>query len=130
MSFEKLELEFSSGIPVYKQIVHFISIQIDEGRWVMGDQLPTIRELAKGLGINPNTVAKAFRELELTGVIDGKCGKGSFVAEGRKIKLSDEKKNELMTEMEKRFVSEVRGYGLSPQEVLEFLMKRKDKWAR
>ena len=70
MSLEMFEIEFNSGIPVYRQIINAILTSISSGSMGLGDQLPTIRSLAQQLNINPNTVAKAYRELELTGIIE------------------------------------------------------------
>ncbi len=73
-------IEFDSGIPVYKQIIHRISGAVAQGALREGDRLPTIRALHEALNINPNTVAKAYRELELKGMISAERGSGCFVA--------------------------------------------------
>ena len=71
----------SSGVPVYLQLVEQVKHAIDVGALRHGDQLPAIRRVAEDLVINPNTVAKAYRELEHDGVIELRQGAGAFVSE-------------------------------------------------
>src|SRR3954470_24460950 len=73
-------LEFHSGIPVYRQIIHHVQAAVAAGRLEEGDQLPTIRALHEKLNVNPNTVAKAYRELAHLGVITAEQGSGCYVA--------------------------------------------------
>lgn len=76
-----LNIDSQSGTPIYLQIIEQIQHAISMGVFRPGDLLPTIRELALQLKVNPNTVAKAFRELEREGLIVTRVGKGSFVSE-------------------------------------------------
>ncbi|HEX4170600.1 MAG TPA: GntR family transcriptional regulator [Bryobacteraceae bacterium] len=76
-----LRLNHASGIPLYLQLMEQIKHAIEMGALEPGDQLPTIRSLAEELVMNPNTVARAYRELEHEGVIELKHGLGAFVAE-------------------------------------------------
>ena len=71
----------SSGVPVYLQLIEQVRHAIDVGALRPGDQLPGIRRVAEDLVINPNTVAKAYRDLEQSGVIDLRHGAGAFVAD-------------------------------------------------
>jgi GntR family transcriptional regulator len=72
----------SSGVPIYLQLMEQVKHAIDTGALRQGDQLPGIRSLAEELVINPNTVAKAYRELEHEGVIELRHGSGAFVTAG------------------------------------------------
>ena len=72
----------SSGVPVYLQLMEQVKHAVDTGALRSGDQLPGIRSLAEELVINPNTVAKAYRELEHEGVIELRHGSGAFVTAG------------------------------------------------
>jgi GntR family transcriptional regulator len=72
----------SSGVPLYLQLMEQVKHAIETGALRPGEQLPTIRAVAEELVINPNTVARAYRELEATGVIDVRHGTGAFVGEG------------------------------------------------
>ena len=71
----------ASGVPVYLQLIEQVTHAIDIGALRPGDQLPAIRRVAEDLVINPNTVAKAYRELEHEGVIELRQGSGAFVSE-------------------------------------------------
>ena len=75
------EVEYNSGIPVYRQIINQVCGAVAADGFKPGDQLPTIRALSEQLNVNPNTVAKAYRELELKGVIISERGSGSFINE-------------------------------------------------
>ncbi len=70
-----------SGVPIYKQLVHQIEKGVAGKLLKPGDRLPTVRELALELTINPNTVARAYRELETMGIISSVQGRGTFIAE-------------------------------------------------
>ena len=74
-------LETRSGVPTYKQIVQQVTQAVRLGILQPGDQLPTVKEVVASLAINPNTVLRAYRELDIEGVTEGKRGVGTFVAE-------------------------------------------------
>ncbi len=76
-----LRINFSSGVPIYLQLMEQIKHAVDTGAIRGGEQLPTIRKIAEELTMNPNTVAKAYRELEREGIIDVRHGSGAYVAE-------------------------------------------------
>ena len=73
------QVEYNSGIPAYRQIINQACAAVAAGTFKPGDQLPTIRALSERLNVNPNTVAKAYRELELKGIIVSERGSGSFI---------------------------------------------------
>ena len=75
-------LDSASGIPAYLQIVQQVRQAISLGMLRAGDQLPTVKEAVAVLAINPNTVLKAYRELEHAGVVEARRGQGTFVAVG------------------------------------------------
>ena len=75
----RFSIDASSSIPVYQQVIQAIKLEILFGRLKNGDQLPSIRELAKLLKLNPNTVAKAYYTLEEEGYIESKRGSGNWV---------------------------------------------------
>jgi len=76
-------LDLQSGLPVYRQIIDQVHAARASGAVRPGDRLPTVRQLAADLAINPNTVARAYRELELTGALTTHQGTGTFIAEGK-----------------------------------------------
>ena len=75
----RLNIDFSSPLPIYQQVIRLIKMEILSGRLKDGDRLPPIRELAKILKLNPNTVAKAYYTLEAEGIIESKRGSGNWV---------------------------------------------------
>ena len=119
-------LEFHSGIPVYKQIVHRVEAEIAEGRLADGDQLPTIRALHQKLDVNPNTVARAYRELAHLGLISTEHGSGCFVAPRSEIPtLSARQKQAMLAELSSRFAAEARSHGIPLEELIHHINQRK-----
>jgi GntR family transcriptional regulator len=76
----QFHLDQRSGLPMYLQIVQQVKEALRLGLLDVGDQLPTVREVVAELAINPNTVAKAYRELEREGLVDARQGRGTFVS--------------------------------------------------
>jgi GntR family transcriptional regulator len=75
------QLDPHSGVPVYRQIIDQVQAGLASGKLSRGDQLPTVRQVAVDLEINPNTVLRAYRELEIRGVLDTQQGTGTFIAD-------------------------------------------------
>lgn len=75
----RFQLDGSSGVPPYLQLVHQVRQSLLLGYLRTGDQLPTVKELAEDLAINPNTVVKAYRQLEHEGLTGGRPGQGTFI---------------------------------------------------
>jgi GntR family transcriptional regulator len=120
-------LEFHSGIPVYKQIMHHVQAAVAAGRLADGDQLPTIRALHEKLGVNPNTVAKAYRELQHLGVITAEQGSGCYIAPAPPTKapvLSSKQKKAKLQDLCTRFAAEARGHGISFNELVAQLQRQ------
>src|SRR5438132_4866677 len=79
----RFALDLSSGVPVYRQIIDQVRSAMALGSLTAGDQLPTVRQLAVDLAINPNTVMRAYRELELGGLLETHQGTGTFITQKR-----------------------------------------------
>lgn len=75
-----LRINFSSGVPIYLQLMEQIKHAVETGAIRVGEQLPTIRSIAEELTMNPNTAARAYRDLEREGVVEVRHGAGVFVA--------------------------------------------------
>src|ERR1700691_2860080 len=75
------QLDAHSGVPVYRQMIDQVQGALAAGRLKAGDQLPTIRQVAVDLAINPNTVTRAYREMEIRGLLETQQGTGPFIAE-------------------------------------------------
>jgi len=120
------KIELHSGIPAYKQIANRLTSAMADGTLENGDRLPTIRELNEHLGVNPNTVAKAYRELSLKGLIDGQRGAGSFVKLDDPVAtLPERKRKAMLTELYQRMLTEARSHGLGEEQILAFIQQRK-----
>ena len=78
----QLRISDRDGVPIYAQLVRQVKLLVASGRLRPGEQLPPVRKLAEQLLINPNTVARAYRELETEGIVSSRQGSGVFVAEG------------------------------------------------
>lgn len=117
-----IRVEYHSGIPVYRQIINAITSAVATGEVISGDPLPTIRSLAEKLKVNPNTVAKAYRELELTGVV-ASAGRNGTVVKGHKKTLprpSRAEKRIKLEEIYSRAIAEARAHGIPVRDVARF----------
>lgn len=120
------KIELHSGIPVYKQITNRLASAMWDGTLKHGDRLPTIRELNEFLGVNPNTVAKAYRELAVMGLIEGQRGFGSYVKLDDPVAtLPKQEKNAKLKELYQRMLAEARSLGLDEEQILAFIQQRK-----
>ncbi len=120
---EQWQVEYNSGLPVYRQISNQVCAAVAAGAFKPGDQLPTIRALHERLKVNPNTVAKAYRELELKGIIESERGSGSFIKAQPPAPRPREKKARLKT-IYHRLLAEAAGSGLTESELLSYLKER------
>jgi len=105
-------LDGHSGVPVYRQLIDQVQAAISRGALQPGDQLPTVRHVAVNLTINPNTVLRAYREMEIRGVLDTQQGTGTFIAE-RQVEPSAEERSRQLTQLVGEFVSRAGAAGLT-----------------
>jgi GntR family transcriptional regulator len=91
----RFHLDLHSGMPVYRQIIDQVRGGIASGALIAGDQLPTVRQLAVDLAINPNTVVRAYRELELGGLLETHQGTGTFISTQKMNRADDERDRQL-----------------------------------
>src|SRR5436309_7356211 len=96
-SFE-FQLDGSSGVPVYRQLIDQVLTAIASGKLAAGDQLPTVRQVAVDLAINPNTVMRAYRELEIRGILSTQQGTGTFITE-QKVKAGEAQRRRRLSQM-------------------------------
>ncbi|GHU60987.1 putative HTH-type transcriptional regulator YhcF [Spirochaetia bacterium] len=112
-------LDNGSGVPVYRQIINQIENAVVSGRMAVGDRLPTIRSLAVGLKINPNTIAKAYNELEIRGIVQTQVGSGTYIAD-KKPDVADARQKKLR-EAAERFLQEAGELGAGREELIKLL---------
>ena len=109
----EFHLEARSGVPTYLQLVQQVRQAVRLGILRPGDQLPTVKEVVGSLAINPNTVLRAYRELDLEGLVEGRRGVGTFIADDVAPLPPDDVKR-LRNELE-RWVSRARAAGLDDE---------------
>lgn len=116
----KIELNNVSGVPYYRQIVNGIMYGIINGLLKPGDKLPTVRELAVNLQINLNTIIKAYKELEIRGVLNTQQGTGTFISR-KKMKVDNAEKARLLHSKCIYFIDEITSLGIDSKEALDML---------
>jgi GntR family transcriptional regulator len=112
--------DMASGVPVYRQIIDQILGGIAAGSLAPGDQLPTVRQLAVDLAINPNTVVRAYRELEIRGVLSTQQGVGTFVT-AVPVQPDDAERQRRLDQLVGEFVARAGGAGFSAEALTERL---------
>ena len=116
----RLQLDLRTGVPVYRQMIAQIKYYVASGALKPGDQLPSIRELAQALAINPTTVVRVFSELEHEGVIEMRHGKGAFIAtNGRRVSATE--RDRLVRQLARHLAVEAKQIGASASEVLKVM---------
>jgi GntR family transcriptional regulator len=121
----KFSIDYKSGVPFYRQIIEQIKFGIANRELGSGDRLPTVRQLAVDLSINPNTVVRAYRELEIEGVLDTQQGSGTFVGSA-KPEIDRLEKQRMLDQIVTELMARASSYGLTLDDVLEGLRQRKE----
>jgi len=116
----RFQLDLRSGVPVYRQIMDQVLAGIASGRLASGDQLPTVRQLAVDLQINPNTVIRAYRELEIRGFLDTHQGSGTFIGTQR-VEQNGEERQRKLDGIVSDLVARAGAEGFTAQQLLERL---------
>lgn len=116
-------LQPASGLPFYRQIIDQVLLAVADGRLSPGTQLPTVRQLAVDLSVNLNTVAKAYREMEIRGIVETQQGTGTFVAARRSRASADDRRRALEKLLEE-LLARAAASGFSTHEVAEALRQR------
>jgi len=111
-------LDMQSGVPVYRQIIDQVMGWMATGALQPGDQLPTVRQVAVDLAINPNTVQRAYREMEIRGVLETQQGSGTFISH-QKVKLDEVERRRRLSQLAGEFVARAGEAGFTVQELLE-----------
>lgn len=120
----QFRLNSSSGVPVYRQLIDQIQAGIATGALAPGAQLPTVRQVAVDLAINPNTVMRAYRELEIRGVLDTQQGTGTFIASPPAQSPEDERTRRLH-QLVDEFMARAGEGGFTLEEILQELKQRR-----
>jgi GntR family transcriptional regulator len=113
-------LDEHSGVPVYRQLIDQVQAAVASGALVAGDQLPTVRQVAVDLAINPNTVLRAYREMEIRGLLDSQQGTGTFIAD-RKVEFSKDERERMLGQLVGEFVSRAGAAGFTLRQLMKAL---------
>ena len=116
----RFAIDLHSGVPVYRQLIDQVRSGIASGSLSDGDQLPTVRQLAVDLAINPNTVMRAYRELELGGLIETHQGTGTFIA-NKKLEKNSAERDRQLGQMAQEFAARAGAAGFSLEDLIDRL---------
>ncbi|MCH9654609.1 MAG: GntR family transcriptional regulator [Planctomycetes bacterium] len=123
----QIQLSEADGTPYYQQVTNQIKFLVASGRLEPHEQLPSVRGLAQQLTITPNTVARAYRELEAEGVVISKRGAGVFISNGVS-PLSNKEKRRILNERMDALLTESRQLGVDEATLLKLLRQRSQKF--
>ncbi|AQP98182.1 GntR family transcriptional regulator [Bacillus velezensis] len=112
-----MENEFQSSKPIYLQIADRVYYRLIRSELSPGDKLPSVREMAVQMKVNPNTIQRTYSEMERLGIVETRRGQGTFIAE--RSDLIAELKDRLTKDVFKRFIQEMAELGLSPEEMID-----------
>lgn len=125
-----IRLDMKSGVPVYRQIMDQIRGAIASGALQAGDQLPTVRQLAVDLSVNPNTVVRAYRELEIRDVLSTQQGIGTFIS-SKPVAPDEAERQRRLTQFVGELMARAGAAGFTAEEVakrfLEFISEQRRK---
>ena|ERR1700743_1330918 len=116
-------LDVHSGVPLYRQLIDQVQGAIATGLLVSGDQLPTVRQVAVDLEINPNTVMRAYREMEIRGTVDTQQGTGTFIAE-QTTERNDHERARGLEQLVEEFTARAGANGFHLEELIAALRDR------
>jgi GntR family transcriptional regulator len=121
----EFRIDSKSGVPFYRQIIEQVKYAISRGELQAGSQLPTVRQLAVDLSINPNTVIRAYKEMEIEGLLETHQGSGTFVR-NHKFEIDELERQRMLDQIITEILARASSYGLSFDEVLTGLQQRKE----
>ena len=116
----EFRLDLHSGVPVYRQIIDQVLGHIATNTLGPGDQLPTVRQVAVDLAINPNTVQRAYRELEIRGVLETQQGTGTFISQ-QKVKRDEVERRRQLCQLVSELVARAGAAGFTVDDLQEEL---------
>jgi GntR family transcriptional regulator len=114
----RFALDLHTGVPVYRQLIDQVRAGVASGTLAAGDQLPTVRQLAVDLAINPNTVMRAYRELELGGMLETHQGTGTFISD-KKIEKKSSERDRQLGQMAGEFAARAGAAGFTLEELID-----------
>lgn len=122
----KFILDLKTGIPFYRQIIDQIRFGIASGNLAVGEQLPTVRALAVELKVNLNTIAKAYKELEIQNILETQQGTGTFIS-ARESKIFESERKHKLQSIIRDFTTITYSYGFTIDELIDELKNQKNE---
>jgi GntR family transcriptional regulator len=116
-----LEIDFRSGIPIYLQVVERIKERLASGQLKSGDQLPTVRSLAQELRVNFNTIARAYRIMDESGIISTQQGRGTYILEMPPPEVLGSIRAKALEDLTQRYIVDAERLGVAPDELSRLL---------
>lgn len=121
----QIQISPSDGVPIYQQIVNQVRYLISAARMQPGEELPPMRVLAEQLTVNPNTVARAYLELEHAGIVTKRHGSGTYVSEKR-APMPQREKTKVLTKRVDALLTEARHLDVEVSEIIKLIHERDD----
>jgi GntR family transcriptional regulator len=118
-----ITVDLKSGVPIYRQIIDQVKSAMAMGALGPGDRLPTVRQLSVDLSVNPNTVSRAYNELELTGLVETHMGSGTFIG-NRQVERDDVERRRILDQICQEFLSRASSHGFTLDDLVENLKQR------
>lgn len=125
----EFKLDPKSGVPYYRQIIDQIRYGVAMGQLKRGEQLPTVRSLSVDLEINPNTISKAYRDLEIQDILTTQQGTGTFIGSVA-VEIPEEERREKLRSICDEFVTIASSYGFTVDDMAEELLRRRGEVER
>lgn len=122
----RFQLDPASGVPFYRQVIDQVLANMATGALVAGDRLPTVRALAVELAINPNTVARAYKELEIRGVVSTQQGSGTFISDFD-VEVDELERQRQLHQLIDELLARAARAGFHLQELLAALVERQKR---
>ncbi|HUL78905.1 MAG TPA: GntR family transcriptional regulator [Vicinamibacteria bacterium] len=121
-----LSVDLKSGVPLYRQIIDQVKSGIATGALGPGDRLPTVRQLSVDLSVNPNTVSRAYNELDLTGLVETHMGSGTFIGHKR-VERDEVEHRRILDQICQEFLSRASAHGFTLDDILDNLKQRQSR---
>jgi GntR family transcriptional regulator len=121
-----ITVNLTEGVPIYRQIVSQVKYLVASGLLRPGEELPPIRTLALQLKVTPNTIVKAYSELENAGVVNKRQGSGTFISEGRPQQVALRERRRVIEQRIDALLAEAHQLNFTPDEILRMVRDRKE----
>lgn len=125
-----LDIDFRSGVPIYVQIIEQVQQLVGSGKLKVGDQLPTVRQLAAELRVNFNTVARAYRMLDDAGIISTQHGRGTYILEQPSAETRRELRQEVLDNLTSAYLSKLSRMNYKPEDISREFERQLAAWKK